>query len=41
MWKRPIKAAVHVGLDQPRLRALVEADLKTRRPPRPEETTAR
>ena len=39
MWKRPIKAAVHVGLDQPRLRALVEADLKTRRPPRPDETT--
>ena len=36
MWKRPIKAAVHVGLDQPRLRALVEADLKTRRPPRPD-----
>ena len=38
MWKRPIRAAVHVGLDQPRLRALVEADLKTRRPPRPDET---
>ena len=38
MWKRPIKAAVHVGLDQPRLRAFVEADLKTSRPPRPDET---
>ena len=31
MWKRPIRAAVHLGLDQPRFRAFVEADLKARR----------
>ena len=38
MWKRPVRAAVHVGLDRPRLRALVEADLKTRRPPQADES---
>lgn len=32
MWKRPIRAAVHLGLDRPRLRAFVQADLKARRP---------
>jgi SAM-dependent methyltransferase len=32
MWKRPVRSAVHLGLDQPRLRAFVEADLKRRRP---------
>ena len=32
MWKRPIRAAVRLGLDRPRLRAVVEADLKARRP---------
>ena len=32
MWKRPIRSAVHLGLDRPRLRAFVEADLKARRP---------
>jgi SAM-dependent methyltransferase len=37
MWKRPVRSAVHLGLDQPRLRAFVEADLKARRP-RPDET---
>jgi SAM-dependent methyltransferase len=31
MWKRPVRATVHLGLDRPRLRALVEADLKARR----------
>ena len=31
MWKRPIRSAVHLGLDRPRLRAFVEADLKGRR----------
>ena len=39
MWKRPVRAAVHVGLDRPRLRSLVEADLKTRRSPQVDETT--
>jgi len=37
MWKRPIRSAVHLGLDQPRVRAIVEADLKRRRP-RPDES---
>ena len=32
MWKRPLRSAVHLGLDQPRLRAFVQADLKARRP---------
>ena len=32
MWKRPVRSAVHLGLDRPRVRAVVEADLKARRP---------
>ncbi len=34
MWKRPIRAAVHLGLNRPRFRAFVEADLKARRAPK-------
>jgi SAM-dependent methyltransferase len=38
MWKRPIRSAVHVGLDQPGLRALVESDLRARRSAAADET---
>ena len=40
MWKRPIRSAVHLGLDRPRLRAFVESDLKARRAPSGVETEA-
>jgi SAM-dependent methyltransferase len=38
MWKRPVRSAVHLGLDRPRLRAFVEADLEARRSPIPGKT---
>jgi SAM-dependent methyltransferase len=33
MWKRPVRAAVRLGLSQPRIRSVVESELKARRTP--------
>ena len=40
MWKRPVKAAIRAGLRQPRLRTLVEAELKVPKPATPSEAIA-